>query len=201
MEMSTNAEKITLISKYNLLVGRYVDENDEWHDYSPNDSGYGLQSVNAVGGYYQDTVAGIVDFSNTAYWDNGEGTLLSPYNQNNASYDGNPFPYVYNENSSISYYINEYVNSLKGMGAPSTITGRLLSYEEAEEAMHINEVDIDEWSWTSIILNEQDFWTGSTNNNTPIGITRSDNGFNSDICDCNVCGVRPVIEIPTSELQ
>ena len=87
------------------------------------------------------------------------------------------------------------------MGAPSSITGRLLSYEEGIEAMDVNLVEIDEGTWTSIIVNGQDYWTGSTDNDTPIGVAYSSQGFNSDVCSCDVCGVRPVIEIPTSELQ
>lgn len=186
-----------------------------------NTPGYGLQSEDAAVPYLGDTINGAVSFTSSQYWDDGNGNLLSPYNANGASYDGNPYPYVYDntyvtapnfENDgyntsgySIAYYVEQYKARLLEMGAPSSIIGRLLSYEEAQDAIDI-EVD-----GTSIIYDGQSYWLGSTNSG--VSFHHDYNTFFvgsiSEICssecstynDNDYMGVRPVIEIPTSELQ
>ena len=154
--ISSDSTKTVLIAKNNLLVGYnpLIYEADGIGIMtSDNTQGYGLQSVNAVGGYNKSGV-GTVGFSATNYWDDN-GTLLSPYDATGASYDGNPYPKVYNPTYntkpvfaaecgesncwntpgySIAYYVEEYVGRLKEMGAPLTTTGRLLTVEEIEAA-------------------------------------------------------------------
>lgn len=199
--ISTNSEKTVLLAKNNLLVGNEVEEWEFAGQIPTNTSGYGLQSDTATAyvdgeGIYK----GSIDFSQTSYWDNGN-VLISPYNANGASYDGNPYPYVYDNNSTIYEYINGqngYVNRLKEMGAPSTITGRLLTYEEADAAQSIED------NGTSIIFDgRQSYWLGSAYNRSRVWYVYSENSdfsrisFSDDVDN----GVRPVIEIPTSELQ
>jgi hypothetical protein len=84
------------------------------------------------------------------------------------------------------------------MGAPSTITGRLLTYEEADSAQSI------ENNGTSIIFDgRQSYWLGSPYGNDYVwdvdgyNSTFSSNDYNSD----SYFGVRPVIEISTSEIK
>ena len=211
--ISSNSEKTVLLAKYNLLVGFSNNESTNYEDtyISPSTPGYGLQSVDAIG--YAGDCYSTVAFSSTNYWDDGNG-LLSPYNANGASYDGTPKPFVYNssltiapdfENDgwntsgySIAHYVEQYVTALKQMGAPSTITGRLLSYEEADSAQSIED------NGTSIIFDgRQSYWLGSASDNgfvwgVSIGYSSYDS-YNSDFGDGY--GVRPVIEIPTSALQ
>jgi len=214
--VSSNQEKTVLIAKYNLLVGYSNNESTNYEDtyISPSTPGYGLQSVDAIGysgaGSYYSTLA----FSSTNYWDDGNGTLLSPYNANGASYDGNPKPFVYNsslttapnfENDgwntpgySIAYYVEQYKTKLIEMGAPSTITGRLLSYEEADNAQSIED------NGTSIIFDgRQSYWLGSAGDGLSVWYVRGgDSDFGStDSSDDRDYGVRPVIEIPTSEIR
>jgi len=197
--ISTNSEKTVLLAKYNLLVGNEVENLSVTGQIASNTPGYGLQSDTATA-YVDGTFKGTIDFSQTNYWDDGNG-LISPYNVNGASYDGNPFPYVYDSNSTIYEYINGqsgYVNRLKSMGAPSTITGRLLTYEEADAAQSIED------NGTSIIFDgRQSYWLGSAINSRSVWYVNSDdsnfhvNRYSYD----NNGGVRPVIEMPTSELQ
>ena len=204
--ISSNSEKTVLLAKYNLLVGFSNNESTNYEDtyISPSTPGYGLQSVDAIG--YVEEYYSSVAFSSTEYWD--DGGLKSEYAKdlygNPASYSGNPYPYVYDNTSttapnfsdecdhstncwytpgySIAYYVEQYITTLKGMGAPSTITGRLLSYEEADDAQSIED------NGTSIIFNDTDYWLGSASSFHALGV-----GDGS--------AVRPVIEIPTSELQ
>ena len=224
--ISTNEEKTVLLAKYNLFVGFSESENTEnheiYHDMNPSTAGYGLQNINAYG-YYGDRSSTVI-FSSTKYWDdssNWQGqNLLSPYDANGASYEGNPYPYVYNSTMktapdfseecngsncysatgfSIAYYVELYKTKLIEMGAPSTITGRLLSYEEVNTTQSIED------NGTSIIFNGKSYWLGSANSNESIWCVwiydyepLSRVNYNDLYYSA---GVRPVIEIPTSELQ
>ena len=119
-----------------------------------------------------------------------------------------PYPYVYNSSMSsvapeygiysnpyraatdngytISYYVEGYVNRLKSLGAPNNITGRLLTYEEAN-------------SLSSTIKGNWSYWLGSALHQSSvrrvIGGSVSSHYFWID----NVSGVRPVIVVSTSE--
>ena len=214
--LSSDSTTTTLLAKYNLLVGY---ETDDWGSTytsmtAANTSGYGLQSSSAYGfdgnvGEYK----GMVAFSQTNYWDDGDGNLVSPYNANGASYSGNPYPSIYNKTIktapdftndgfetsgySIAYYVEEYVDKLIEMGAPSTTEGRLLKYEEAEAKKNIQD------SGTSIILGDnKSYWLGSANYEYyPLNVQGSDYNDTIDYYNSEYCGVRPVIEIPTSALQ
>jgi len=207
--------KTVLLAKYNLLVGY---ETDDWgNTFTPiaaNTPGYGLQSSTATGypGDAAQSYKGIVAFSQTNYWDDGDGNLVSPYNTNGASYNGNPYPIIYNKNIktapdftndgfetsgySIAYYVEEYVDKLKTLGAPSTIEGRLLTYEEADAKQNIQD------GGTSIVfVGNQIYWLGSADNEFyPLVVEQGD--FNNSISYDNTeyYGVRPVIEINTSDI-
>ena len=200
--ISTNSEKTVLLAKNNLLVGNELEDLSIAGSIATNTSGYGLQSDTATAYVSGDgTYKGSIDFSQEGYWDDGDGNLVSSYSVNGASYDGNLYPYIYDSNSTIYEYINGqngYVNRLKAMGAPSMITGRLLTYEEADAAQSIED------SGTSIIFDgRQSYWLGSASNYSSVwGVYSSYSDFsNNAFADDYVFGVRPVIEIPTSELQ
>ena len=82
--------------------------------------------------------ANAIEFSRTSYWDekcNREDNwlCLGIKDEYDGNYDGNPYPYVYDENSYLFAYIQEYVEILKTYGAPDNIKGRLLSFEEATD--------------------------------------------------------------------
>ena len=215
--ISSDSQKTVLVAEYNLLVGDYYyydEDNDLIYSGTINSStpGYGLQSVNTSGSYSNNgNYNGGVPFSSTNYWMNGNN-LLSPYNENDTIYtdsssqderywnfkyrndDSYAYPYVYDSNSNVYQYIsgeNGYVNRLKAMGAPSTITGRLLTYEEAESLSQEYKVQ-----------EKQDYWTGSALSAIRLGLMyEAAGGSYFGGYDDNTVGIRPVIEIPTSELQ
>ena len=84
------------------------------------------------------------------------------------------------------------------MGAPSTITGRLLSYEEADSAQSIEDNGI------PIIFVGGGHWVGSVGSTDGMWAVYSDGSSfvpYGSYSDTGNFGVRPVIEIPTSELQ
>ena len=215
--------KTVLLAKYNILVGR---TGYEWEELDPSTPGYGLQNINAASYSISNTDLGNVKFSDTNYW-MSDDELAPQYNPNNEiylsyrrvqhnagqytdiwqfkerSYNNDAFPYVYDENSSIYQYISGedgYVNRLKGLGAPESITGRLLSYEEMYSLLDIQDED-----GLSIIDNKHDYWLGGAANGTCISVC-NDSVVHSELIDKNsydsyFAGVRPVIEVQTSEIE
>lgn len=175
--------KTVLLAKYNLLVGNIIEEDEIVGTISSTTEGYGLQSSEARGNFNIDilTYKGTVAFSDTKYWSNN-------------------YEYVYDSNSNIYQYIsgeNGYVNKLKTMGAPSTITGRLLTYEEANNAKTVED------EGNSIIFDEyQSYWLGTSGKNNSVYDVAPwrKNATQSEYDDDTVNGVRPVIEINTSDI-
>ena len=214
--ISSNSEKTVLLAKYNLLVGYSHNESTNYEDtyITPSTPGYGLQSEDAIG-YANDQYFSTVAFSSTNYWDDGNG-LLSPYNANGASYGGTPKPFVYNsslttapdfENDgwntsgySIAHYVDQYVTALKEMGAPSTITGRLLTFEEATSpsiGCDANEYTCPQDSF----ITDTSYWLGSACSYGRVWNVTSGGLFSDDDYDYgDRFGVRPVIEISTSDI-
>ena len=225
--VSSTPEKTVLLAKYNLLVGNINNADTGWDVayLTPANAGYGLQNEDAIGYNQGGSYIGVVAFSSINYWSDGNSQIASPYNVDDYVYDPtyNSEPNFttecdddtncwYSENYSIAYYVEEYVERLKSMGAPSTITGRLLSYEEADSVKEVGRVDVNyiELEYNSIIFNNQDYWLGTASNDYSVTTVSDDASyFNSSYYYDNyyVCssttypGVRPVIEIPTSELQ
>ena len=100
---------------------------------------------------------------------------------------GNPYGYAQDNGYTIAYYVEGYVNRLKSLGAPNNITGRLLTYEEAN-------------SLSSTIKGNWSYWLGSASHRSSVwdvfgGSMHGDNFWN-DGSD----GVRPVIVVSTSEI-
>ena len=177
--LDSNQEKTTLLSKYNLLVGIAFDWNDAVFNYlktfSEDDKGYLLQSRTTNSYIDLNTrlgkITGAVPFAGVNYWDNrpcppdghgevacvdGSSELKDEYAINGATYEGSPYPYVYDSTKSsigpeftcltwgekgcyannngytIAYYVESYLSKLKrDMRLPNTASARLLSYEEA----------------------------------------------------------------------
>ena len=217
--ISTNAEKTVLLAKYAILVGYNDDYEEIIYEYSESDSGYGLQNADIICDYNNQYNTGVVSYMKEdidnydhLYWCTNDN-LNSEYNENNSIYFDDTtineykyvstneiaYPYVYDINSDIYPYIsgeNGYVNRLKEMGAPNTITGRLLSYYEAESAKNI-EVD-----GKSIIFSGESYWLGNALNRYDILCVGTETGYEKNFYSGHrKSHIRPVIEIPTSALQ
>jgi len=99
---------------------------------------------------------------------------------------GNPYGYAQDNGYTIAYYVEGYVNRLKSLGAPNNITGRLLTYEEAN-------------SLSSTIRGTFSYWLGSARHQSydwdVVGGSVNSYYFWSDSGN----GVRPVIVVSTSE--
>ena len=227
---SDNSEngKTKLFAKYNLLVGYIIESYSKTGSISDDTPGYGLQSEEATAQTeYGDTFKGSIEFANYnmtyPYWMNSDGTLLlDDYTNDNTIYydqDSGHFknrsdnsiahPYIYNENSVIYDYIsgeNGYVNKLISMGAPSTITGRLLTFDEAEAIKNIG------YNGKSIVFGEQSYWLGTADSSIHVdAIPSHENGVSVPVGDMEPStnevnydsqdGIRPVIEIFTKDIH
>ena len=139
-------------------------------------------------------------FSNTNYWHNNG--LISPYNANGASYDGNPYPYVYDSNSNLYNYVEDYVEELiTNQGAPSTISGRVLSYEEAEGLGCQYDFDYETGTCSSAQswVYSTSYWLGSAYGSSLWNVYSGANFFSTSFNYDGSLGLRPVIVVSASE--
>ena len=165
-----------LFSRYNLKVGEIYEVVDNSfvtiRYYSSSDYGYGLQSPEAYGIYQGDTIGyGTVSFSSSQYW----GSQSYP-------------AYVYNENSNIAQYVNNYQEYLEDLGV-EVVEARIPSKEEIMLFVYND--------YLSLIDNSS-FWTGTlstySNSNIYAILTNSRNG-SAYYSSSNFAGVRPLIVI------
>ena len=128
------------------------------------------------------------------------------------SYASSIYPYVYNSTMSstapsygtytsgsntwraaqdngytVAYYVEEYVNTLKGLGAPNNIEGRLLTYEEAN-------------TLSGTVKGNWSYWLGSVSNYYGVRHVYGGSIINSSFWIDSYIGVRPVIVVSTSEV-
>jgi len=100
---------------------------------------------------------------------------------------GNPYGYAQDNGYTIAYYVEGYVNRLKSLGAPNNITGRLLTYEEAN-------------SLSSTIRGTFSYWLGSASNQYSVRRVRGGSVSSHTFWLGDNNGVRPVIVVSTSEI-
>lgn len=96
--------------------------------------------------------------------------------------------YAQDNGYTISYYVEGYINKLKSLGAPSTITGRLLTYEEAN-------------SLSSTIKGTFSYWLGSASRSYDIGLVYGGSLGNRSFWFGVYDDVRPVIVVPTNVIS
>ena len=130
---------------------------------------------------------GGVPFSGDSYWwDNDNNDLVSPYSQNS---------FVYNDQSSISNYINGYVNTLTTMGLNVT-NGTLLSLEELSTLC--NTTITTSGNYSSQCPNyifETTYWLGNVYDVYGVWRVRANGDVYSDSYYNGDYGVRPVITV------
>ncbi len=191
----------------------YGLQNETARGYNTTDSTHRIGTVAFSGsGYWDVKECGIIQQG--IHSCSGSLGLKSEY-ANAANEEGktsnysSPYPYVYNSSMSstapsyiynnpygdaenngytIAYYVEGYVNTLKNLGAPNNITGRLLKYEEVS-------------SLTIAIKGTGSYWLGSAIDYTKVwDISRGSLHSSSTLWTDAAPGVRPVIVIPTSDM-
>ena len=129
---------------------------------------------------------------------------------------GSGFGVLRNNGYTISYYVERYISLLKSLGAPSTIEGRLLSTEEAASLGCDTTFDWGEYFWCSSVDDENNpatgtapswvystsYWLGSVAHfNAPwIILSTGEMQYQMPFLEGDA-GIRPVIVVPTSEIQ
>lgn len=241
--VSSNSNETVLLAKYNLYVGEVIREIetegivDSWTDnfkyiktITKDDEKYGLQSSEAKGDIEinKDGV-GVVGFSGNTYWLKNN-KLLNKYSNDNI-YDSslskepmdmneNHFT-IKNNNYTIAYFLEEYVNKLKSY-TDTNISGRLLLISELKKLgckfdstnQDANCDNVPEWIFTS------SYWLGSfIGGSERVGyfvaaisykanefkIEDDDNEYNIDLTanynDSRNFGIRPVLIVKTSDIK
>ena len=131
---------------------------------------------------------GGVPFTNSLYWwDSSNSTYVSPYTINS---------FVYNEQASISNYVNDYVNTLITKGLDVT-NGTLLSLEEASILCHKTITGPGGYLGDCPnYLFETSYWLGSVQNSFLMWSTNPGGSLHGLSAGTdNYIGVRPVITI------
>ena len=170
---------VKLLSKWNLNVGS-----------NAKGTATGLQD-SAVRGYRSDggTEYGTVAFSNTNYWYDSSTSSLKP------AY-GSSYPaYVYDSNSTLYQYVDNYVTYLTNQGV--NVSGRLIKQEEliGLECSSSNRGCSSEFGGTAPEwVYQTSYWSGSASDSIRLWYVRSGGGFGNYSCDRGGdYGVRPVI--------
>ena len=206
--ISDNGETVTALAEWNLLVGSTIvyDDWEEWNeisvtDISTSETNYGIQDSSALGiDYINGSLIskGVIEFSETNYW---KSTKIKPKVKYGTSYPA----WVYDENSSLWDYVQDYQNYIRSDLGKKSVTATLLSYEQAVD---IFDCDIITHSCDSEILwvYQTSYWLGSARNGTTIYAMLSyidgSDSFYSCIKNINSgLGIRPVITIDKSEIK
>jgi prepilin-type N-terminal cleavage/methylation domain-containing protein len=176
---------LVLISYYNLKVGDiYNNSKVKIGEYKSSDDGYGRQSSEAKGwGSTTTSSNGAVIFSSTNYWNNKVGTDYPGSYCTSSS--GTNCADVFDSNSYIYQYVNNYKTYLKSLGV-AVKTARLMTLEESNIFKGANQGAWKDTSyWLSSTSDPNDIWYVSTGGYS--GSARYDHNYS--------CGIRPVIVI------
>ena len=174
--VSNDGTNIEMLAKYNLNVGNNKIDGDT----------EGIQSVNAIGSnhispkYYSKAS---LSFSDTNYW-NGSGSYPT---------------YVYNNNSLLYQYVENYATYLRNVLEIQELTASLVDYSKLMSLGCVQNSCKGAPSW----VYSTTYWTGTAidanhikylynDGNTTSGDTYS---FSSNY------GVRPLVTIPTNKVR
>jgi len=200
--INVESEKVTLFAKYNLNYGKSV------YNCCPSVSEIianptGLQDVNSSNDYMVEYVTGSVKFADTDYF--------NPYWKSTDKY----YPDVYtNEKNadgtyiaSIAEYVENYKSYLQLEGL-NVENARLLTYTEAITKMGCDSETQKCPTGSDKFVTNTAYWLGtasSDNSGTMYLIQKNGNISNVAASVDGYCGdvygVRPVIEVPLSDIQ
>ena len=174
--MYSDETTVTMLAKYNLYVGG--EYNSSWTAYG--EEATGKQDLNMIGYSSKGKpYKGTTKFSNTNYW----SSTVSSYPS-----------YVYNENSLLYSYVENYKTYLSTLGV-TPIEARLITYEELTDLRCSGTKCTSAPSWVYATT----YWSGSADSSSFVWIVFSNGNFNTrnySYSDGNGC--RPVITISRS---
>ena len=156
---------------------------------------YNLKKNTVDNTYKQDaTTPDEVRFAGANFWNDSSYSMVD-VDGNPASYRGNPYPYVFNSSNTLKPYVDGYVSDLISIyGLSSTISGRLLSFEEAK--------DIEMFADDDARANGKIYWLGTVTGSIDAKSVCADGSLNNPYFNYqNNYGIRPIIIIDMADLQ
>ena len=183
---------IKLLSRYLINVGEYANPNGTYGlqyrelAITRNDVTDSGSAVEYLFNQNDRIFYGAVPFSDEGYWLENNG-WVSPFSLNG---------FVYNNQASISTYVNEYVQTLQTMGL-NVINGTLLSLEKLNELCN-TDFTVDGYSYSECpsYLFETSYWLGSVHGSDSLWDIKCVDGiFANYYGNAKIFGVRPVITI------
>ena len=180
--VSEDDTSITMLSKYNLYVGYGCTDLSASSCTLYGNEATGIQDATMRGyltyvgsGYPK----GTTEFSTTNYW----SSTVSSYPA-----------YIYNSNSTLYNYVENYKNYLIGLGA-NVLEARLMKLEEFEPlgcSIDNRTCSSSQYSW----IYSTSYWTGSVFNSSIVWIITSNGNLNgNNYAFYDDYGVRPVIKL------
>ena len=175
--ISSTDSTVTMLSKYNLYVGGEYD-GSSWTAYG--DEATGIQNSTMLGYVSGQTIRkGTTMFSNTNYW----SSTVSSYPT-----------YVYDSNSTLYSYVENYKTYLSTLGVTPT-EARLITKEELEGLGCSGSSCKTAPSW----VYATSYWSGSAKSSNYVWRVYSDGPFsNLNYSNSTRNGCRPVITISRS---
>ena len=178
--ISSTDEEVKMLAKYNLHVGNTYGGSTATPLVNPT----GIQDETAIGWFsgYNATnpLIGTKPFSSTAYWSSTTSTYPA---------------YVYNENSYLYEYVENYKAYLISLGVTPN-EARLITIEELEGLGCVRSSNscsgAPEWVYST------SYWSGSAYSSTRIWRVSSNSRFDNYDFTSDNRGVRPVITISRS---
>ena len=176
--IGTEGENVKLLSMYNLYVGG--EYNNSWVAYG--DEATGIQDSTMIGHNGVLVRKGTIKFSNTKYWSNGSSS-----------------GYIYDNNSLLYNYIENYANYLKNKDVKIE-DARLINLTELESLGC--SVSTYSCSKAPKWVTETSYWTGSNFSVDYLWtVYNSGSSLDYNLYSNNDCfGVRPVIIMPKSDI-
>ena len=172
--MYSDDTSITMLAKYNLYVGG--EYNNGWTAYGEEATG---KQDSTMLGYVSSgqPYKGTTMFSNTNYW----SSTVSSYPA-----------YVYDSNSTLYSYVENYKTYLSTLGVTPT-EARLITYEEVTSLGCRDLLCIHAPSW----VYATSYWSGSADSSNLVRGVYSNGDFDIGrlYSDGNIYGCRPVITI------
>ncbi len=209
--VSDNSSEKVLLSKYNLNVGVNKDTSKTIGIQDPSTVGkVGVEAHSDAFAIVTNTESGV-----DGYWVGDNYSLLDKYNTYGESVsfvttnlihyekdsDGTQvYPYVYDENSNLYSYVEDYVIRLKSLGAKK-ISGRLLKTEEAIGILGCGDYNKSHGSTcpttgSTGFVSSTSYWLGNATNPSALSMVHFSGYFGMcTLNDTNSFGIRPVIVI------
>jgi len=166
-------EHVRLLAKWNLKIGNIFDSNagEITGEYLESDVGYGLQSSDVRGIIPDEPISnGGIAFSDEGYWEDNNNTPYEYEDDTLRPEYGTGYPaYVYDSNSLLKQYVDNYASYLNSQGV--NVTGELIRREElvslgcnlegVEDYIHVTYCSPEHGASAPEWLYQTSYWAGS----------------------------------------